>query len=185
MAVFLDPLTCEYAVPHSTLPLPPNYHHLPQALRVFPDSSCHRWRITISFANNFRSDILRTDMLCGSRVHQNLITLWKSAMSVTYAAAGSTVFSMLYIPQKINPTYRRIMNSLLPRVRIISARVLLVPTITVLLEFAWSVNQIFIPLGNCDLLSILFVTDIVSVQMTSQGLHFQTRGGEAQYCPSQ
>ncbi len=139
----------------------------------------------ISFANSFRSDILRMDMLCGSRVHRHPITLWKSVTLVTYAEADSTVFSMLYIPQKINPTYRRIINSLLPRVQIISSRVRLVPTITVLLELAWSVNQIFIPLGNCDLLSILSVTDIVSVQMTCQGFHFQTRGGEAQYCPSQ
>ncbi len=144
----VNPLaTCRVSVspPHT-----PSSHKLNAFLDL-------RWPIMISFANSSRLGILHTGTLCGSRVHRSRMTLSKSATSVTYTGGDSTVFSMLFFPRKINPTYQSIMNNLLPKVQIISSKVLLVPTITFRPELAWNVNQTFMPLGNCEFLSRLWL----------------------------
>ena len=107
-------------------------------------------------------------------------------MSVSYEMADFIVFSMLCFLQKNNPTYQNIMKNLFLRFRTMSARVLLVPTITVLLESAWSLNRNIMHLGNCDELSRLFITDIVIAQMTFGKFHSSTQGSEeVRYYPSQ
>ena len=140
---------------------------IPSPLTVPFDPCSPPWQSMTFFANSLHSSFLRTDMLCGSRAHGNRIGLWKSAMSVSYAVADFIIFSMLCVPQKDNPTCQSIMNNFRPSFRIISARVFFVLTITVLPESAWSLNQNITPPGNCDLLSRLFIADIVTVQMTS------------------
>jgi hypothetical protein len=125
------------------------------------------------------------DMHCGSQALGNQIGLCKLAMSVLYAMADSIVFSMLYVPQKDNPTCQSIMNNFHPIFQIISAIVLLVPITTVRPGSAWSLNQTFMPLGNCHLLSRLFITDIVTAQMTFAKFRSSIQGGEeVQYYPS-
>ena len=125
----------------------------PRSLKVSIAPGGIQWPNSISFANSFRSNILRTDMLSGSRVHQNRISLSKLATSVLYALADSTAFSTLYFPPKINPTYQSIMNNLFPGFPNTLARVLLVLIITVRTELTWRLNQTFMPLGSCDLRS--------------------------------
>ena len=110
----------------------------------------HRWPTLISFVNSFQSNILDTDMLFGSPVHQNRITLSKWATLVLYAVEDSTVFSTLYFRQKINPAYRSIMNNLFPSLQIILAGVLLVPIITARTESTWSSKKTFMLLGSFD-----------------------------------
>ena len=131
-------------------------------VRVPFDSCSLQWPTTTSFANNLQSSILRTDMRSGSQAHGKQIGLWKSAMSVLYEMANFIVFSMLYVAQKNNPTCQSIMNNLFPGFQITSARVLLVPTITVRPESLWSLNQTFMPLGKCD--SLYRFSSLISSQ---------------------
>ena len=84
------------------------------------DPSIPQWPTITSFANNLRPDILRLDMPCGTlgQVRGGCIAPWKLGTLVTYARANSTIFAMLFFPQRTHPmtysVYQRTMNSLFP-----------------------------------------------------------------------
>ena len=119
---------------------------------VLLDSYDPRWPTAIFSANSLPSNILCTDMLCGSQVQGTRISLCKSATLVSYAKANSIVFSTPCYQQTIHPTgaaCQNIMNHSSPTCRIILTEVLLIAIIIVRPGSGWSLTQAII-LGNFD-----------------------------------
>ena len=129
-------LYCLCILPHPTSPIPPTP---PLVLGVFLNHFAAQWPTMIYFANDSHSPSPHMGMPCGIQVQRERTGPWKSATSVSYAGANSTVFSTLCFLRMIHPTNtvcRNIMNHLSPSFQIISTRVLLVVAITVRVESA-------------------------------------------------
>jgi hypothetical protein len=165
-------------------------HTSPDGRWIVPLDSCDpRWPTAIFFANSLPSNILCTDMLCGSQVHGTRISLCKLAMLVSYAEANSIAFSTPCFQQTIHPTSAAcqiIMSHLSPICRIILTEVLLIAIIIVRPGSAWSLIQAII-LGNFDSRHLEpFVADFLPARATFHRSRFSIIGHEEpQYYPCQ
>ena len=131
--------------------------------------SCNlRWPTTKSSANSLQSITFRTDMPYGSQVQQTQIGPCRSAMSVSYARADSTVFSAPCFQQTIHPkssACQNIMNPSSLPCRIISLQVVYFPVITVLSESRLRITHA-ISRGDCSLHSEPLIADTVLAKTT-------------------